>query len=215
MLKILSFLAVLLPFTALATEYTWPSPYQWPDVPQKPVRWIAYFTQKSCGPCVQEEKVEIPKLKKAGWAVKQWGEEGASFSVTDIAEHDDVADYYQVNSTPTFVLLERDPKTGKDVVLGIRSGYQTSEQIEKWYRSDKPKQGSARKPYPTRWNNWTGPDGRHQLGSREEAIQHLLFDGTHVGKFKRKQLERMSLSELRAIHSDDHENRVQWSVLNN
>lgn len=68
--------------------------------------------------------------------------------------------------------------------------------------------------YPTSSEfNWTGPDGVHPLRSKQEALDHLLLDPNHGPRFIREFLSHLSLSELRAIHSDDHDRRVQWAYL--
>lgn len=49
--------------------------------------------------------------------------------------------------------------------------------------------------------------------TRSSIIRHLLEDGIHRGKFSRAGLESMSTSELLALHSDDHQGVVDWSIV--
>lgn len=210
---------LLLVFThvAFAADYVWPTPYVWPEaelaedyawpsVPKK-VRHIVFATQKFCPPCREVEEKEFPKLKEKGFKIGKL-REVVNISVFDINETPDDLVHYPTESTPTFFLTEN----GK--IVDKKVGKQTAEQLEKWYRSPIEKK-SVRLQYPRRWKNWTGPDGVHQLYSVEQAIRHLLNDGEHRGKFTRSQLEKMSLAELRALHSDDHERIVKWQYLRN
>jgi hypothetical protein len=56
--------------------------------------------------------------------------------------------------------------------------------------------------YPDRLNNWTFP-GK----SREELVNHLLTAKKHAGKYTPHILNKLSLPDLLALHSDDHEDR--------
>lgn len=58
--------------------------------------------------------------------------------------------------------------------------------------------------YPERGAHWTYPGS-----SRQDLIEHLL-DGEHRGKFDRSWLATLSTEQLRSLHDDDHEGRVQW-----
>lgn len=206
---LISLVVLILPSILTAGDHDWPSIHQWPKI-ERPGRHILFFTQKPCPPCDQEIKIEFPKLEKEGFIIKPLGEI-SNVSVIDIRKYPGVAEKYEVDITPYFVMID---ENGKEVSTR-RVGYHTADQIKKWYRSSNPDDQVKRSQYPLRWKNWTGPDGRHQLSSREEAIQHLLNDGEHRGKFTRLQLDKLSLGELQALHSDDHEQRVNWSVLNN
>lgn len=56
--------------------------------------------------------------------------------------------------------------------------------------------------YPVRGNWWSGcPDWRH------------LTVGEHVGKFDPTWLSQLSNAEVQSLHSDDHENKVQWDFV--
>ncbi len=202
MVKLLAVLVCVAPSLVLGADYLWPATYNWPQAQYAPVKHLLFFTQKSCPPCRQEE-AEFAKLKQKGWLVEKLGTT-SNISIVDINEFQEIADKYSITQTPTFILIEGDKR------LSQRVGFQTSDQISRWYKAEKE---TTRKVYPQRSSNWTGPDGRHQLYSREQAIQHLLEDGTHRGKFTRLQLQQMTLSELRALHSDDHEGRVQTQYI--
>lgn len=173
----------------------------------KPIRHILFFTQKSCPPCRQEENIEFPKLRQSRWFVDKLGNT-ATLSIIDIDEFPGAAEKYGIEQTPTHILYESERK------LDTRIGYQTAENLKAWYESkEESNTKQSRKSYPLRGGNWTGPDGKHQLWSREQAINHLLNDGEHRGKFTQFQLNQMTLLELRALHSDDHEQRVHWDIL--
>ena len=78
-----------------------------------------------------------------------------------------------------------------------------------WHKKNPPK--PAKKPteprlatYPTRESNWTFPGTTH-----DELIEHILTHDNHSGKFSAEWLRRLTFEELKALHSDDHEDRVQ------
>lgn len=213
----ISLLFLILPTTLIAEIHDWPSVHKWPEIVDQPQYVVLYFTQgESCAPCLREETEVFPELRKHGWLIGS-AKERQHIRVIDIREHPECAEAYKVDSTPTFVMVEL--KKGAVTERARRVGFTDDVQLGTWYNDivngKAPKGKAPHVPYPTRWRNWTGPDGRHQLSSREEAIRHLLSDGEHVGKFTRSQLDKLSLSELRALHSDDHERRVKWSVLRN
>lgn len=219
-LIVVSLLILLAGFPQVqATDYEWPEPveYDWPDQPVPEKSWdhvILYFTQgKGCPPCVREETVEFPVLKKSGWKIGS-SRTASHIRVIDIHENPECAESYKISVTPTFVLV----RIGGGVYteIGRKTGFVKAKEIGEWsIKLSGSNQSNVRRPYPLRGSNWTGPDGVHQLGSREEAIRHLLYDGEHIGKFTRPQLSKLSLGELRALHSDDHERRVNWSILEN
>ena len=49
--------------------------------------------------------------------------------------------------------------------------------------------------------------------NRQAYMDHLLTAPAHRGKFKREKLFQMSNQELLALHSDDHMQTVDWSLL--
>ena len=61
--------------------------------------------------------------------------------------------------------------------------------------------------YPTRGGWWTHP------GSGRAALINHLSSGEHRGKFDRRWLETLSLSQLESLHTDDHEHRVVWDAV--
>lgn len=56
-------------------------------------------------------------------------------------------------------------------------------------------------------SQWTFPGS-----TRDDLIRHLQ-DGLHRGKFTLSQLNQMTFSQLRQLHSDDHVGRVAWGQL--
>lgn len=202
-----NFLILLFSFTSFLgaeEKYSWPEvqkpEYSWPEYKKQDHRHILFLTQKGCAPCKQEETDEFPKMIKSGFLIKKFKTGLCNVSIVDIDEFSEIQKAYEVQSTPTFILLEGNK------VVGRKVGFQTAEQLKKWYFG----QVVSANRYPTRSNNWTGP-----IGSKESAINHLLFGGEHRGKFTRSMLEKMSIEELWALHSDDHEHRVHWDVLKN
>ena len=174
-------------------EYDWPPLYPWPEI-QKPTGAVVdnrpvmkFYAVKKCGPCRAAKEKLTDKVRKE-----------LPFQV-EIAD-DDV-----------------EKKWGEHPVFTWRVGNQgwntkgfsdIPSLVAIWKQTQK-----TTGIYPTRWSNWTGPDGE-PLHTREQAIRHLLFDGEHRGKFTRPQLEKLSLIQLQSLHSDDHERKVQWSSLN-
>jgi hypothetical protein len=73
-----------------------------------------------------------------------------------------------------------------------------------------PGQPQLQTSYPThsqRWNvagNWSP--------SREQLVAHLM-GGQHAGKFSQSYLNGLSVAELKSLHDDDHEGRVQSSYV--
>lgn len=64
-------------------------------------------------------------------------------------------------------------------------------------------QGANYPTHPQRWNvngNWNP--------SREQLVAHLM-GGQHAGKFSGAYLNSLSVAELKSLHDDDHEGRVQ------
>ena len=66
-----------------------------------------------------------------------------------------------------------------------------------------PQLQSCYPTHPQRWNvagNWNP--------SREQLVAHLM-GGQHAGKFTAAYLNGLSIPELKSLHDDDHEGRVQ------
>lgn len=63
--------------------------------------------------------------------------------------------------------------------------------------------------YPTRGSWWTV--GRRHPG-KESMVRHLS-GGLHKEKFSLNWLDTLDRAQLHALHSDDHENRVQWKYV--
>ncbi|MCH2132013.1 MAG: hypothetical protein MK179_22970 [Pirellulaceae bacterium] len=63
--------------------------------------------------------------------------------------------------------------------------------------------------YPTRGSWWT-VGGRHP--EKEPMVRHLS-GGPHKNKFSLDWLNSLDRAQLHALHSDDHENRVQWTYV--
>jgi hypothetical protein len=64
-------------------------------------------------------------------------------------------------------------------------------------------QGASYPTHPQRWNingTWNP--------SREQLVAHLM-GGQHAGKFSAAYLSSLSVAELKSLHDDDHEGRVQ------
>jgi hypothetical protein len=68
-------------------------------------------------------------------------------------------------------------------------------------------QGASYPTHSQRWNvagNWSP--------SREQLVAHLM-GGQHSGKFSQSYLNGLSVAELKSLHDDDHEGRVQGSYV--
>lgn len=57
--------------------------------------------------------------------------------------------------------------------------------------------------YPVRAMWWTGCDN----------WQHMATASKHAGKYPAEWLKSLSNAELQSLHSDDHENKVQWQYV--
>ena len=95
--------------------------------------------------------------------------------------------------TPQFLM--NNPKSGKTHVIGWYGLPALLKRYE--IGPSKPKVAVA---YPLRNSNWSGP-----VATKADAINHLLNHPNHRGQFKLSFLQSLSLSELQALHSDDHE----------
>lgn len=67
------------------------------------------------------------------------------------------------------------------------------------------RQQSYRTRAKSEW--WTSP-----AKTREDLIRHLQ-GGEHAGKFTLAYLQSLTWEQLNALHSDDHERRVQWPLV--
>lgn len=101
--------------------------------------------------------------------------------------------------------------------LIARWEYSQSESFQstKTRSSVKIQSQSIQKPsYPTQSQfNWTGPDGVSPIQSKSEALNHLLNDSGHGSRFVRDFFSQLTLQELRAIHSDDHDRRIKHASI--
>ena len=194
-----SFLAGLLavPSTVLAGEYPWPdlpSNYQWPAVKvvgdPRPV--VKFFHSAGCAPCRLAKNALTAQVRK-----------DLPFQLVEI---DAEKSREWGGAVPAFTWGEG---SARKVIVGW---YGVNALVSAW---SKGQVAGVRRSYPTRGGNWTGPDGRHQLGSVQQAIAHLTGDWPHRGHFKLSVLSSLSLDQLRALHSDDHEGRVKWDTLRN
>ena len=96
--------------------------------------------------------------------------------------------------TPQFLM--NNPKSGKTHVIGWYGLPALLKRYEIGPSAPKGPKGS----YPLRNSNWSGP-----VATKADAINHLLNHPNHRGQFKLSFLQSLSLSELQALHSDDHE----------
>ena len=92
---------------------------------------ILDFTASWCGPCRQMKPV-VEQLVRQGYPIQP----------IDLDERRDLAEKYQVEAVPTFVVI--DPSSGRE--LGRTSGYQPGENLAKLYNESAAK--VARRPRP-------------------------------------------------------------------
>lgn len=190
-----SFLAGLLavPGTVLAGEYPWPAlptTYQWPAVAGDPRPVMKFYYSAGCAPCRMAKIALTAQVRK-----------DLPFQLVEI---DTAKSREWGGAVPAFTWGEG---ASRKAVVGW---YGVNALIAAW---SKNQVAEVRPQYPTRSSNWSGPDGRHQLGSVQQAIAHLTGDWPHRGHFERSVLQNLNLDQLRALHSDDHEGRVQWNLL--
>jgi hypothetical protein len=76
--------------------------------------------------------------------------------------------------------------------------------VETWQRSQAMESANYQGRSSTQW---TFPGS-----TRNELIAHLQ-QGEHSGKFTRQQLDAMTFNELQQLHADDHENNVNWQLI--
>lgn len=62
--------------------------------------------------------------------------------------------------------------------------------------------------YPVRGSHWTINGNSRPT---QQALLVHLQSGQHYGKWDAEWLKSLSYEELRSLHDDDHEGRVQWS----
>jgi len=188
-----------------AGDYPWPSYYEWPKVevtathrnsPQltsKPT--LTIFSASWCGPC-KESRTAIEAAAKAGKLpfTPHW---------IDIDEHPE----YRVKEVPIY-RWSVSKTVFRSGIAEMRGWHGLDHLVTEFERTTKPVAKLTIR-YSTRSSNWTGPDGVRQLASKSEAINHLLTHPEHGTRFVRDVLNRLSLDQLRAVHSDDHERRLK------
>lgn len=194
-----SFLAGLLavPSAVLAGEYPWPAlppRYEWPiiGVVGDPRPTVKFYHSAGCHPCQVAKGALTAQVRK-----------DLPFQLVEI---DTAKSREWSGSVPAFTWGEGSSR------VALVGWYGVPALVSAW---TKGQVAGVRRRYPTRGGNWTGPDGRHQLGSVQQAIAHLTGDWPHRGHFEQSVLQKLNLDQLRALHSDDHEGRVNWDLLRN
>jgi len=94
---------------------------EYTEVKKQRTKYILYFSQKNCAPCVQVEQTTFPKLKSTQWII---GSDPKGHIV-----YSNALDIFSVDSTPTFILMDGDKE------LSRYSGYLNFVGIEHlWYQ---------------------------------------------------------------------------------
>lgn len=217
-------LAIASPCQASESPYSWPaqvSPYEFPsevltpppavtaakpETPKPPIdpRPIVWFyispPGEKCPPCDALEA-----------AAKTW--KNAPFQLLNAQDNPDLEVWPWI--TDEFPVTRWKAANGQWLAI---TGWHGKAHLETEWRKTmappKPPAATPRARYPTRSEfRWTGPDGVNPLANKEQAVEHLLNHEGHGRRFVREFLLQMSLSELRALHSDDHDRRVQWAAI--
>lgn len=164
----------------------------------KPATRIVYrWTRPNCPPCRQSENDEVADREM--------------FAAIGVVFRDGAAAY--PNIKPEQVPFFRWVDSGG--TWRYSTGWTNSRDfISSFLRSDQKAQQEARASrsasYPTApaVRAWDGPDE-----TKAEIISHLLTAPNHRGKFTEVALQAMTLQQLRALHSDDHERAVRWDKI--
>lgn len=158
-------------------------------------RRAMFFSATWCGPCQTMKRYEFPKLTEHGW---KFGETAESLiQLIDADSQPDLMRRHRVTALPTMVILEGDREVSR------LTGQHTAKQFTDEFYSD-----SKRTEYTGKSRTeWTFPGS-----TRDDLIEHLQ-EGQHAGKFTERQLESMTIDELKRLHADDHEGVVVKSQL--
>lgn len=165
------------------------------DVSVRNKRFL-YFTAKWCIPC-KSMKPSFRKLKRAGWT---FGDETCHFQEIDVDENTDLQNQYNVDSIPTFVLIEN----GKEVKRLI--GAQSHHTLANTFNGKNQPQTSLMTPTQLRdWcRTYTGGIAYVEGTTYQQHLMDPNATEHEGGPFQAWQLQGLTIEELQKIHGAQH-----------
>lgn len=179
---------------------------------------VIFFTADWCIECRTIKQNELPKLEKKGWSIGE--NSSAQIQVVDIDDNPELWRKHgsQPDGLPQFVCVY-----DGQVVRSLRAGCATP--MDAWgigwtYFGMDERPTPKREPvtadsngvYPVR-GSWWSVEGVWNA-DRGYVINHLLTSSNHTRLQQyADQIRKLSRVEAHSLHSDDHENRVDWSAL--
>jgi len=201
------------------TESTWVIPQARKEV--------IFFSAEWCVNCKVIKKEVLPVLIDAGWKVGT--SEDSEIRIVDIDKSPELWKQYgsEADGLPQLVCVY-----DGEVIRALRSGCSTPQ--DEWGigwlykgRDERPEPkrelvtARTSHAYPLR-GSWWSVNGDWRA-TRGEVINHLLTSPTHTLEKNengdwvesrlmqhRAKIKRMSRAEAQSLHSDHHENRVDW-----